>query len=167
MPNWCEGNIRLRGTGAAIREFLKNELTVVGYANGLTGVVSEQQPDITDDGYQIILSCPENTKKWSWLSFYIKDTRRNFIDGETIELYLDDDEKETVCIDDIKAAWGFAPEPYVEKARKYGLDIKIVGYEQGAQVKQIIEIVGGELASFQESEFENWYWECEMPNMGG
>ena len=167
MPNWCSGNIRLRGTGAAIRDFLKNELIAVGYEKCLSGKVSEQHLDIRDDGYLFILSLPENVQKWTFPSFYIKGTHRNFIDGKTIEIYLDKDENTTVCIDDIKAAWGFAPGPYIEKARKYGIDIKIVGFEMGMQVKQIIEIVGGTLTNFQEIEFEDWYWECEMPNMGG
>ena len=42
MPNWCEGNIRLRGSAEAIKEFLKNELAVTGYANGLAGAVSQR-----------------------------------------------------------------------------------------------------------------------------
>lgn len=168
MPNWCTGNIRLRGSSAAIKNFLKNEIVVTGYASGLLDGVSECVPDIADDGGEFILSAPKDTEGWRFRSFYIKNTRRNFIDGKEIELYLDDDEeKETVCIEDIKAAWGFAPEPYVEKAKKYGIDIKIIGFECGMQVKQIIEIVGGELTNFQEIEYDDWYWECEMPNMGG
>ena len=167
MPNWCTGNIRLRGTGSAIKEFLKNEIVVTGYGKGLTGEVSEKKPDIEDDDYAFILSLPEETKGWIFVSFYIRGTRRNFIDGKTIEIYMDNGEKGTVCIDDIKAAWGFTPEPYIEKSKKYGLDIKIIGFEQGMEVKQIIEIVSGELICFEEISFEEWAWECEMPNMGG
>lgn len=131
MPNWCEGNIRLRGTGHAILEFMKNEIRVVGRgANPL--VSAEDDVEIEDDGCEITVKCPEKSPVLFLRSFYINNTRRNFIDGKKIYFYIGDDEderkeKRTVCIDGFKAAWGIGSAPYVEKARKYGLDIKIVG----------------------------------------
>lgn len=168
MPNWCEGNIRLRGTAAAIKEFLKNELAVTGYANGLARTVSQTQPEYKDYDDEIEICRPAATDGWLWRSLYIKGTSRNFIDGDEIYLYLGrQQEKTTVCIDDVKAAWGFEPEPYIEKSKKYGIDIKILGFEKGMQFRQTIEIVGGELVEYEEKKFDDWDWECEMPNMGG
>lgn len=170
MPNWCEGNIRLRGEGEKIIEFLRNELKTVGYEAGFAGGVSECDPKFQDDGCEVIMSHEEETNGWVFKSFYVKGTSRNFIDGDTIEVYLDEDDRcevKTVCIEDIKAAWGFEPGPYIEKANKYGLDIKIIAYEQGMQVKQIVEIVNGELLNYQDIHFADWEWECEMPNKGG
>ena len=170
MPNWCEGNIRLRGEGKKIIEFLRNEFTTTGYQAGLAGEVSECTTKFDDDGCEVVVSHQEETNGWMFRSFYVKGTRRNFIDGETIEAYLDKEDREdkqTICLEDIKAAWGFEPGPYIEKANKYKIDIKIIAYEKNMQVKQIIEIVDGELLNCQDIHFEDWDWECEMPNKGG
>ena len=170
MPNWCTGNIRLRGKGKEIAEFLKNELVTTGYEKELAGATSEKPTKIDDDGYELVIAHDEKTKDWLFRSFYIKGTHRNFIDGNTITAYMDEEDRAegcTVCIDDIKAAWGFEPGPYVAKAQKYGIDIKIIGFERGMEMKQIIEVVDGKIARFDEIEFEDWDWECEMPNMGG
>lgn len=178
MPNWCEGNLRLRGTRAAILEFIKNEIEVVGHPKGL-GIKSFVEgpsscsPEILDEYGEVTVKVPEPAKDWVFLSMYIKGTRRNFIETRNdFYIYLIDeveteDVQQTVCIDNFKAAWGFEAQPYVEKAKKYGIDIKIVGFERGMEFAQIIEIVGGELIKDQEIKFDDWNWECVMPNMGG
>ena len=175
MPNWCEGNLRLRGTGAAILEFIKNEIEVVGHERSVRGLNSAPntcEPEIVCDYGDMTVKVPEHAKEWAFLSMYIKGTRRNFIDTrDYFDFYIGEDEDcedvLTVCIDDFKAAWGFEAEPYLEKARKYGLDIKIVGFEKNMQFQQIIEIVNGELIKDQEIKFDDYAWECAMPNMGG
>lgn len=171
MPNWCEGNLRLRGTGRAILEFIKNEIEVVGHVGGLIGEHKTCAPEIEETYGDVEAKIPEQAKGWAFLSFYIKDTRRNFIDGKSIDFYIGEEdeleEKHVVCIDGVRAAWAFIAEPYVEKAKKYGLDIKIVGFERGMEFAQIIEIVDGELCKDHEIKFDDWKWECIMPNMGG
>ena len=170
MPNWCAGNIRLRGTGAAIMEFLKNELKIVGYAGHILNP-AECNAEVKDYGCELTVEIPEMASSWHLRSFYINNTHRNFIEAKSIYAYLGDEEDraevQTVCIDGFKAAWGIEATPYVEKAKKYGLDIKIVGFEKGMQFAQIIEIVNGELIRDQEIKFDDWDWECLMPNMGG
>lgn len=170
MPNWCEGNIRLRGTGAAILEFLKNEIKYVGYAGSILES-AECDAQIEDYGCEVTVRKPEAAKDWHMVSMYVNNTHRNFIEQDDLYVYLGDEEERTgiitVCFDCFKAAWGIVSEPYVEKARKYGIDIKIVGFEKGMQFAQIIEIVNGKLIKDQEIEFDDWDWECLMPNMGG
>lgn len=167
MPNWCEGNIRLRGSCAAIMNFIRNEIEVTGYRSFPDGL--EQQPIEIEEFYEeVTVKVPEGMKTTAFCRFYIKGTRRNFIDGESIEFSLDKDkEKDTICIDNCKAAWGFESEPYLEKAKKYGIDIRIVGFERGMQFVQVIEIVNGEVVHDLEIKYDDWYWECMMPNMGG
>lgn len=167
MPNWCKGNIRLRGKSAAIMDFLRNELECVGYRKFPDGL--ESKPVEIEDFYgEVVVKKPDSMKGTAYCVFHIKETRRNFIDEE-FEVYLGDDEEEikTVCIDEAKAAWGFAAAPYLEKARKYGIDIRIVGFERGMQFAQVIEIIGGEIVKDREVKYNDWMWECPMPNMGG
>lgn len=166
MPNWCAGNLRLRGSKEAIKKFLENELLFT-VTHGVLS--SETLPAVvTEECGELLVSRGDVEKGASFDCFYIKDTHRNFIDGTNFEVYVDDDdEHQTVCIDGFKAAWGVSPSPYVEKAKKHGVDIRIVGFEQGMQFMQIVEIVNGELVTNEEKNFDDWYWECPMPNMGG
>ena len=170
MPNWCEGNLRLRGTADAILEFIKNEVQIVGRSRGSLDI-NECGPEVVDEYGEASVKAPKQAEGWFMVSIYIKNTVRNFIDGREFNLYLGDEEDRanvrTVCIDGFRAAWGIVAEPYVEKARKYGIDIKIVGFECGMQFAQIIEIINGELVKDQEVKFDDWDWECVMPNMGG
>lgn len=148
-------------------EFLRNELESTGYAKGDLMQVVSGPLDVTDDGYEVCVSIPEERKNLPFAGIYIKGTHRNFIGCESFEVYGDNEDGITVCIDDFEAAWAVDSKPYLEKARKYGIDIRIVGFERGMQFMQDIEIVDGEIVKDEEIKFNNWDWECPMPNMGG
>lgn len=166
MPNWCEGNIRLRGKPAAILNFIKNEIMCSGYRKFPDGL--EIVPAEVEVSYgSVIVKKPESMQGTNFCKLYIKGTRRNFLDD--FEVYLDDEGEKTttVCIDGLAAAWGFEPEPYLEKARKYGIDIRIVGFERGMQFVQDVTIVNGEIVENSELRYDDWMWECPMPNLGG
>lgn len=169
MPNWCEGNMRLRGRPEAIADFLKNEISCIGRTKTLDTV--EAEPKFTNDGYECIIEMPDVVLETmhGWRSFYIKGTRRNFFEGqEKIYVDIDDDEDITVSfVDGFKAAWAIDPAPYVAKSKKYGVDIKIFGFEKGMQFMQLVEVVNGELMRNDEITFDDWRWECPMPHMGG
>lgn len=168
MPNWVEGNIRIRGKRTAIISFLENELESTGYERLIDAPVVGAL-DVKDDGIEFSVCIPEERRNLSFACIYIKGTRRNFIDDKDICLLLDEekDTTDTICIDGFKAAWCIEPKPYLEKAKRYGVDIRIVGFERGMQFMQVIEIVDGELRENSEIEYDNWNWDCTMPNMGG
>lgn len=168
MPNWCEGNIRLRGNSATIKDFLRNEFVCTGYRKFPDGL--ESQPMVIEEtSYgEVTLKVPQNMENTAFCSIHIKGTRRNFIDQNEIYVYLDEeDECNVIVIDNFKAAWGVDSAPYLEKAKKYGIDIRIVGVECGMEFVQDIEIVGGEIVKDHEIKYDDWMWECPMPNMGG
>ena len=168
MPNWCAGNIRLRGKRAAILEFLKNELESTGYASGdLSRIITGPLEMVVDD-CDVDVRIPEARRNLLFAGIYIKGTRRNFIKEKDFYVYLDDErEKNIVCIDGFEAAWTVEAEPYLEKARRYGIDIRIVAFEKGMQFMSVIEIVDGKIVENSETSFDDWYWDCPMPNMGG
>lgn len=167
MPNWCAGNIRLRGKRAAIVEFLRDGLSVTGHLPGSFDVV-EHPVEITEFYGEYTVKDPTE-KEMLFAAMYIKGTRRNFIRSKQFEVCLDDDEEkiQTVCIDDFEAAWAVLPEPYVEISRKYGLDIHIFGFERGMEFMQEVEVEDGELVRNEETTYDDWVWDCPMPNMGG
>lgn len=168
MPNWCKGNIRLRGKPEAIIEFLKNEFVFTGH-KPLTFDVLEFAPAISCDYGEVTLKRPKEADDLIFTSLYIKGTRRNFIvEDKCLTVYVDvEQEIFIVCIDDFEAAWAIIPDPYIEKSKKYGLDIKIIGFECGMQFMQTVEIVNGKLLNDHETKFDNWGWDCPMPNWGG
>ena len=167
MPNWCEGNIRLRGKRNAIIEFIKNEFECTGYRSFPDGLATAPV-DVEVFYGEVSARKPESMNGTAFCSLYIKGTRRNFVDSDIV-VYVGNEDEEccTVCIDDAKAAWGFDAEPYLDKAKKYGIDIRIVGFERGMQFAQDIEIIGGEIVKCREINYGDWMWECPMPNMGG
>lgn len=169
MPNWAEGNIRLRGKPENIMNFLIGELECVATNKELETVSYDPvcEWDRFDD---VTFKEPENKEnvKLFWKSLYIKGTRRNFIDGIVEKFLPRDEENYILCLDNFRAAWGVDQEPYVKKAQKYGVDIKIVVYECGMCFVQRIEIVNGELVRNDETKYEeDWNWEADFPNMGG
>lgn len=171
MPNWSEGNIRIRGNWKNIMEFLKNELVYVG-SDIKTGDTIEFEPVVELTSYgEVIVSKPkameDRKDSLGWTCLYVKDTRRNFIE-EIGGVYLDQHKETTILfLDECRAAWGFQSEPYLEKARKHDVDIKIIAYECGMEFKQVIEIVDGEIVQDEDITYEDWDWEAEWPNMGG
>ena len=167
MPNWCKGNLRLRGKREAIVEFLRNELESTGYSFNDDMQTVNGPLEIIDDSYEVVVKIPNERKNLLFAAIYIKGTHRNFIDGTSFEVYGNNPEGMVVCIDGVKAAWAFDAAPYVEKAKKYGIDIRIVGFERGMEFMQEIEIVDGKIVKDAEIEFADWNWDCPMPNMGG
>ena len=166
MPNWCEGNIRLRGKRENIVNFLKSEFSFVATPRGNFLGTIQRELVFEDDGYEFGLKFPADVEDAIWPTMYINGTHRNFIESDSIEVYGDKPEI-TVCIDNFKAAWGVDAAPYLEKARKHGVDIRIVGFEKGMEFMQVIEIVDGNIIRNDETEYDDWMWECPMPNMGG
>ena len=93
MPNWICGDLKVRGTKENIKKFL---------IEGLISTGSKIRPEIIrDDTWKF--SIRSNTD-----FFYIKDTRRSFIEKEEIHTYINDweDDEERVIVLEYKSAWG-------------------------------------------------------------
>ena len=166
MPNWCVGNLRLRGKLDDVKRFLKNEIMAV---DGDTTI-----PAIFDCPYdeEFVITKPEGKRVSPW--FYIKDTKRNFVDDVSIDgcIYQDDDKEDYIAIiDNFTCAWGMDPEPYLEKAKCYGISIKMFGWECGMMFEQLIEISNtGELLRNECKSYSTcgeWMWNSGNPNFGG
>lgn len=169
MPNWCEGNIRFRGTYENIKRFLMNEIVACKYGTE-TGETIEEKPIIEDDDYRLIFTLPTE-RHW----FYFRNTRRHFIDGENpVEIWIDKDSaiggQLVVCVDRFKAAWSLQHhEAWLDIAKRYDIDVKMWGYERGMNFEQVKIILrdGTVKEEMKEYEWDRWAWECPMPNFGG
>lgn len=157
MPNWCEGSLKIRGKFEDVKKFLKEELRVYDVEN-LNGEVIENAIKIMSDSEDSF-----------WISFkknaYINGTKRGFVIAQDVS-FLNYGDK-IVCVLDFREAWGINPEPYLELAKKHDVDIRLYGFEKGMQFNQEVIIENGEIIKDEGIEFDDYDWECIMPNLGG
>lgn len=154
MANWICGDLKVRGTKDNIKKFL---------IEGLISTGSKIKPEITcDDKWGF--SIRSNTD-----SFYIKDTRRSFIEKEEIHIYINDweDDEERVIVLEYKSAWGIDVVGLVNLSKEFNIDFKILGFELGMEFNQDVEIVKGKVIKDEEITFDDYEWECIRPHIGG
>lgn len=173
MPNWVEGNIRFRGACKNIKALLENELQCVGHVPGKITEIISDKPVVSVEYGGLVVARPDGGQNVIFPAFYIKGTRRNYLDGvssiEAYGCYDEDDERQVVTFvfDSFKAAWGIDAAPYLKIAIQYDVDIHIFGWEKGMEFTQEIEIVNGEILKDVEGKYDDWEWECPLPYMGG
>lgn len=155
MANWICGDLKVRGTKENIKRFL---------IEGLISTGSKIKPEITcDDKWKF--SIRSNTD-----SFYIKGTRRSFIEKEGIYTYIndwEDDEERVIVLDEYKSAWAIDVVGLVNLSKEFNIDFKILGFELGMEFNQDVEIVKGEVIKNEEITFDDYEWECIRPHIGG
>lgn len=154
MANWICGDLKVRGTKENIKKFL---------IEGLISTGSKIKPEITcDDKWKF--SIRSNTD-----SFYIKGTRRSFIEKEGIYTYINDweDDEERVIVLEYKSAWGIDVVGLVNLSKEFNIDFKILGFELGMEFNQDVEIIKGEVIKNEEITFDDYEWECIRPHIGG
>lgn len=149
MPNWAEGTIKLRGKADNITSALKYMLAED------KGVTVEEKYD-----GQVLVFKSANSY------FYINGTRRAFIEGDTIEIWLYDD-LPIIEIQDFKQAWAAIAENYQEISSKFDVDIKIFTFEMGMEFTQEIEISKGDIKDICNDDFSNYSWDVPFSNLGG
>lgn len=150
MPNWAEGTLKLRGR----RENIKSALKEMFIGSDIT--ISEEM----DDQALILTLTSINSY------FYIKNTKRAFIDKNKIEVLLEED-FEIIEIDGFKQAWRVIPKNYQEFSKKYNVDIKIFVFEQGLQFTQEIEIVDGQITKNETRKYDDYQWDVPFSKFGG
>lgn len=164
MPNWCKGNLKIRGKKENIIKFLTEGTSLLdGFWEP-----KEIKPEIeVNDCDEIEIKNIDKVKGIDCL--YIKGTRRHFIDLIENEIYIHNtDEKEAViCLENFKAAWGIDTEALRVISKRYSIDFKIYAFESGMEFNQDIEIIKGKFVKDEEIKFKDYVWECIEPNIGG
>ena len=164
MPNWCKGNLKIRGKKENIIKFLTEGTSLLdGFWEP-----KEIKPEIeVNDCDEIEIKNIDKVKGIDYL--YIKGTRRHFIDLIENEIYIHNtDEKEAViCLENFKAAWGIDTEALRVISKRYSIDFKIYAFESGMEFNQDIEIIKGKFVKDEEIKFKDYVWECIEPNIGG
>ncbi len=153
MPNWCEGQLKIRGEFDRLTKFIKEAFKP-----------SECCGIQLDDLY-----IHEETTDFFWFEvkkpLYIEGTRRNFIEG--CDVFLNNENEKITVVVPYRAAWGIDVAPLISLSKKYSVDFKIYAFERGMEFCQDVEIVGGNLLKNEEITFDDWEWECICPLTGG
>lgn len=145
MPNWCEGSFKIRGKFEDLKRFCKEELKE-------HIIIAD-----TEDFFEMKL------KK----AAYISGTRRDFITSKEIYFSNIDNEDKVVVAMDFIAVSEIYPEPYLELAKKYNIDIRLYGFEKGLQFNQEVIIEDNKIKKNETIKFDNYEWDCIFPNLGG
>lgn len=145
MPNWCVGDLKIRGELADITHFL-------------TECIEGCNCDIDELGTLEI----KNIRGQA-----IKGARRVFCDNpnEIIEGY--ELGNGYIVVVPISAAWVLSQPEMVELSKKFNIDFRFYGFEWGQAFNQELEIIKGVLTLDKCIEFKNYIWECPMPYLGG
>ena len=155
MPNWCEGMLKIRGKQEDVFNLLTENLLVWEFKFGGRESVDENAIEINRQDFEIRVQ----------KTAHIKGTHRNFVEPNDINVWKGEDGNTCIAIE-FKGAWGIESEPYVKLAKEYNVDIKIEAFERGMEFSQYILIENGELKEDKEIKYDDYVWDCVMPNLG-
>jgi len=161
MPNWCVGTLKVRGEKDDVKRFLTGAFSPMDSGAALASIMGGAKTppktiEVSEDEWSLTLNTQEG--------FYVKGTRRNFIESTEIEWYF---EREILVIENYQAAWGIEAEPLRSLSDTYHVDLKIYAFERGMEFNQDIEIHKGIIVKNDEIKFSDYQWECIMPYLGG
>ena len=151
MPNWIEGTMKVRGKADALMKFVEN-----AFGGDIRKEDGEDYAEYT---------IPKRT--------YIQDSRRAFTSDEwDLDVCIEKDDRIQTITLPIKQAWSFTPadgeeQRWVRLAEEYGVDIRLQGFECGMEFYQDLAIVGGRITIDKVVEYDDWAWDCPMPDLGG
>lgn len=187
MPNWAEGNLRVRGKRENVLNFIQHEL--VGVQETINTVWDENTLDkdgnptacnvkrelvpVTIEencgGESIIIRRPPDTGD----TFYFRDSDRQFLftEDNDIELYFSEGRnlnKDTIVIfEDFNGGWDVDHQYFKTKAVQYKVDIRIFVWELGMCWSAIDTFYRTGRCEFETRQYSDWMWDSPMPHYGG
>ena len=162
MPNWCEGMLKIRGKQEDVFNLLADNLQV-----WKTIIIKEPKLYMREEiDKEAIVVDKEGESIWVKKTAYIKGTRRNFVEPNNINVWKGKDGNACIAVE-FEAAWDVESEPYIKLSKAYNVDIKIEAFERGMEFSRYILIENGNLKEDKETKYDDYVWECVMPNLGG
>lgn len=170
MPNWCEGSLKLRGDPMDILRFIQEGLNVYSYSNSHDNTLLDKSKwmDVVEDTDSVEIYFDHD-------EIYVEDTQRAFINLVYTglakrEVYIDKHKNPEICVLHVSQAWSFREEDWIEIAKKYNLDIRLTGIEQGMGfMEDLIITKDGEVTDLSPSykNYDDFEWNCPIPFLGG
>lgn len=178
MPNWAEGNIRIRGKRENLIRFLKNVMMSLYEKKSDEVQKAPTEPYVverpitlteTQGGWSLILTRDEDTNP----NLYFRGSRRQFIFdvGLQTEIYLSEGPNQNVdqiiILDNFNGAWDVDHEIFKKYAEDFKIDIRIFVWERGMEWSSIYTWHKNGQFEQESKTYENWLWDCPMPFNGG
>jgi hypothetical protein len=162
MPNFCKGQLKVKGKYEDIIRFVDNEIRTYDYNLPGEPVLNLGKRIIYEKDGEYELDLPKECA-------YIETTHRNFIDKGTYCCRRDEKRKDgtSVLVMDLFAAWNIDPVPYIAFSREYNLDFRVYAFECGMQFNRDICIISGRRVKDETIKFKDYDWECIAPKIGG
>ena len=161
MPNWCSGNLKVRGKFRDIKKMLTEEFFILdGYIldRKYKDIVLKEEEDYL--GYFEI----EVGRQGMWL----KGSRGCFNSDILVEKDIESEEDEvSVNLGLFESAWDIPKQKLMDISDKHSLDFKIFAYERGMEFNVDFEVSKGEIIKNDEITYDDYEWECPEPNIGG
>lgn len=161
MPNWCSGNLKVRGKFRDIKRMLTEEFFILdGYIldRKYKDIVLKEEEDYL--GYFEI----EVGRQGMWL----KGARGCFNSDILVEKDIESEEDEvSVNLGLFESAWDIPKQKLMDISDKHSLDFKIFAYEGGMEFNVDFEVSKGEIIKNDEITYDDYEWECPEPNIGG
>ena len=145
MPNWCVGDLKIRGKAADITRFL-------------TECIEDCKVTFDEFGELEIRNIRGQT---------IKGARRVFCDNQNEIINGYELKSGYIVVLPISAAWVLSQPEMIELSKKFNVDFRFYGFEWGQEFNQELEIIKGVLTLDKCIEFKNYIWECPKPYLGG
>lgn len=150
MANWCEGWVKFRGTLENLKLFIENEF-------------EKSEPYIKDE---------ELTPCMAERLTFLKSLARTYADDDDVSAanYGVFSDADGIGIFTIKLhhAWYVQRQGYGELAKKYSLDIRGKCYECGCEFAEEFEFNNrGEEILYAVQKYNDYFWSCECPTLGG
>ena len=160
MPNWCTGDLKVRGKYKDIKEFLSKEMIILGGSP----FNREYKEPLIDESCGIEIKVG-NQGMW------FRNAYRSYFENN-IDIWIDDELKEndsiiTLNLGELQTAWGTDTKALTKLSKQYNLDFKIYAYERGMQFNIDFEVHKGEVIKNNEIKFDDYIWECPNPEIGG
>ena len=158
MPNWCVGDLRIRGSRENIKRFLLDGLKPVS-AYGEDAEALEYNDETDYDLLQVIVK--------GGTSLYICGTQRGFVEEEFYVDFESDSDSKIACIPNVKFAWEIDVGGLSAISKKYDVDFRMYGFECGMEFNQDVKIVNGVVIKNIQTNIADYRWECICPSKGG
>lgn len=160
MPNWCSGELKVRGKYNDVKEFLLKEMCV------LEGSIFNRvckEPTI-DETYGI---CIKVGSQGMWFRHAYRSYFEEDIDVDIDEADRVNNEIVTLNLGLLQSAWGTDTQALTNLSAQYNLDFKIYAYEKGMEFNIDFEVHKGKVIKNDEIKFDDYKWECTNPSIGG
>nr|DAM41177.1 MAG TPA: hypothetical protein [Caudoviricetes sp.] len=157
MPNWCEGELKIRGKKNDIIRFMEE------------GIQPRTPLGMDLEKIKFIPGkCSTYAMSTCLKKYLIVEAGRAFIDEFMIEFENLESDETDIHVEAFPArfAWNISAEKLLDIAKKYNIDIKILGFECLTQFNQLVEIVDKKIIKNETITYEDYKWDCPFSKMG-